>query len=57
MIFYLEFTHLHGTTQKQAVAKGAPDGIGGTLKRTTDRLVAEGKDFQIFETLVATIKE
>lgn len=24
--------------------KGAPDGVGGTLKRTADRAVAEGKD-------------
>lgn len=36
--------------------KGAPDGIGGTLKRTADRLVAEGKDVENFETLVSAIK-
>lgn len=24
--------------------KGAPDGVGGVLKRTADRLVSEGKD-------------
>lgn len=56
-IFYLEFQHLHGTTWKQAMAKGAPDGMS-TLKRTTDRLVAEGKGLKIFGTLVAAaIKE
>lgn len=26
--------------------KGAPDGVGGVLKRTADRLVSEGKDIQ-----------
>jgi hypothetical protein len=27
-----------------AHGKGAPDGVGGTLKRTADRLVAQGRD-------------
>lgn len=30
--------------------KGAPDGIGGTLKRTANRLVGEGKDIPDLKT-------
>lgn len=40
--------------------KGAPDGLGGTLKRTADLLVARGKDInnfdQFFEELQKNIK-
>lgn len=36
--------------------KGAPDGIGGTLKRTSDRLVAMGKDIPTFDILVSFLK-
>uniref|UniRef100_A0A8D8Z5S4 Uncharacterized protein n=1 Tax=Cacopsylla melanoneura TaxID=428564 RepID=A0A8D8Z5S4_9HEMI len=32
--------------------KGLPDGIGGTVKRTADRLVAQGNDLSSFEVLV-----
>lgn len=31
--------------------KGAPDGVGGTLKRTADQLIAEGKDLATFQDL------
>lgn len=34
-----------------------PDGIGGTVKRTADRLVTEGKDVATFETLVNKLKD
>lgn len=37
--------------------KGAPDGIGGVLKRTADRVVAEGKDIVNFEAMFKTLKE
>jgi hypothetical protein len=36
--------------------KGAPDGIGGTLKRTADRIVAQGADINCFENFVATLQ-
>ncbi|KAF2878725.1 hypothetical protein ILUMI_27441 [Ignelater luminosus] len=32
--------------------KGAPDGIGGCLKRTADTLIGQGKDIHNFETFV-----
>lgn len=32
--------------------KGAPDGVGGTLKRTADKLVGQGKDMSTFKVLV-----
>ncbi|XP_063225527.1 uncharacterized protein LOC134532701 [Bacillus rossius redtenbacheri] len=37
--------------------KGAPDGVGGCLKRTADRLVAEGKDVSNFETFVKVLED
>uniref|UniRef100_A0A8D8T5N7 Uncharacterized protein n=1 Tax=Cacopsylla melanoneura TaxID=428564 RepID=A0A8D8T5N7_9HEMI len=37
--------------------KGAPDGVGGTVKSTADRLVAEGNDLSSFEVLVSKLKE
>lgn len=37
--------------------KGAPDGIGGTVKRTADNLVAQGKDISSLQTLVTALKE
>lgn len=37
--------------------KGKPDGIGGTIKRTADRLVAEGKDVDSLDVLVTSLKE
>lgn len=36
--------------------KGAPDGLGGTLKRTADTLVAQGKDIQSFDHLIAELQ-
>ncbi len=42
---------------KQVTGKGAPDGVGGVLKRTADRLVSEGKDIpnarQLYESLLS----
>lgn len=35
---------IHWHYSEAGHGKGAPDGIGGCLKRTADRLVAEGKD-------------
>lgn len=32
--------------------KGAPDGVGGSLKRMADQIVAEGKDVACYKTLV-----
>lgn len=37
--------------------KGALDGIGAFLKRTADRLVAEGKDVHNYNTLVSVLRE
>lgn len=37
--------------------KGAPDGVGGTLKRTADRLIAEGRDLATFQSLFSALKE
>lgn len=37
--------------------KGAPDGIGGYIKRTADSIVARGSDLADFETLLRTLKE
>lgn len=36
--------------------KGAPDGVGGVLKRTADQLVAFGRDIVDIETLVESLK-
>lgn len=36
--------------------KGAPDGIGGTLKRCADKVVAQGVDIGCFEDFVATLQ-
>lgn len=37
--------------------KGAPDGVGGTLKRTADRLIAEGRDLASYESLLSALKQ
>uniref|UniRef100_A0A6P7GCH1 Uncharacterized protein LOC114340520 n=1 Tax=Diabrotica virgifera virgifera TaxID=50390 RepID=A0A6P7GCH1_DIAVI len=37
--------------------KGAPDGIGGCLKRTADNLVAQGKDLDNFSSLIKELQE
>ena len=37
--------------------KGAPDGIGGCIKRTTDRIIGQGKDIPDINCLVEEIKE
>lgn len=37
--------------------KGAPDGIGGCVKRTADRLVATGTDIPNFQTLYEKVKK
>ena len=37
--------------------KGAPDGVGGTLKRSADRAVAEGKDVPNFDALISVVKK
>lgn len=37
--------------------KGAPDGTGGTLKRTADRIVAQGKDVENFKWLFNVLLE
>lgn len=37
--------------------KGVADGIGGTIKRTADRLVNEGRDVNNFQLLIASLKE
>lgn len=36
---------------------GKPDGIGGTVKRSADRLVAEGKDVDKFELSIDFLKQ
>ncbi|CAG6016110.1 unnamed protein product, partial [Menidia menidia] len=40
---HLCFTTISASKEKSH-GKGAPDGVGGVLKRTADRLVSEGKD-------------
>lgn len=37
--------------------KGAPDGVGGCLKRTADEFVARGTDIPNFEKLVSLLKD
>lgn len=37
--------------------KGAPDGVGGVLKRTADRLVAEGKDLNDFQSVFKYLED
>lgn len=36
---------------------GAPDGIGGAIKRLADALVAQGHDFADFKMLVCKLQE
>lgn len=36
--------------------KGMPDGIGGTVKRTADRLVTQGNDLSTFEVLIELLR-
>lgn len=36
--------------------KGAPDGVGGVLKRTADQIVARGRDIADLETLFSVLK-
>lgn len=41
---YPEITHFSWHYSEPGHGKGAPDGVGGTLKRTADKVVAEGHD-------------
>lgn len=38
------------------MATGIPDGVGGTVKRTADGLVKEGKDIDFLDTLSKALK-
>lgn len=42
--FYPEITNFSWHYSEPGHGKGAPDGVGGTLKRTADKVVAEGHD-------------
>lgn len=42
---------------KSGHGKGAPNGVGGTLKPTADRLVAEGQDLADFMSLFNALKD
>lgn len=37
--------------------KGAPDGIGGTLKQGADQIVAQGKDVKNFKSLLTALRK
>lgn len=37
--------------------KGITDGVGGTVKRTADRLVNEGKDIDCLDTLSLALED
>lgn len=37
--------------------KGAPDGVGATLKRTADRMVAQNKDVESFESFTKALND
>lgn len=43
--------------QESGHGKGAPDGVGGCLKRTADRIVAQGQDVDSFNRFVEVLKE
>ena len=64
-IFYILATHISDYLKVKSVAwnysesghgKGAPDGIGAVIKRTADRLVAQGKDISNFDSLLHELK-
>ena len=65
-MFYLAATFFQQELQPETICwhymekghgKGAPDGIGGCVKRTADSLVSQGKDLADIDTLVKELKE
>lgn len=54
------FPHIKNITWNYHEAghgKGAPDGVGGTCKRTADRIVAQGNDIGTFDSLVDVLRK
>lgn len=48
--------NLHWHYTEKGHGKGAPDGVGGCLKRTADSLVAQGRDISNINTIVSELK-
>lgn len=55
--FYTSMKTFTWNYSESGHGKGAPDGIGGTVKRTADRLVAQGTDLMDFNILVQKLEE
>lgn len=55
--FYPNISNYTWNYHEAGHGKGAPDGIGGTCKRTADRLVANGTDIPNIETFAKAIEE
>jgi hypothetical protein len=48
---------IHWHYSEAGHGKGAPDGIGGCIKRSADSLVAQGKDISNFDSFVLEVKK
>lgn len=55
--FYPNISEITWNYSEAGHGKGAPDGIGAVIKRTADRLVAEGNDVSNFEDLLDVVKK
>lgn len=54
---YMEVDRLCWHYSESGHGKGAPDGIGGLVKREADRLVAMGRDIPDFHSLVQALRD
>lgn len=49
-------SHFIGIIWRRDMARGAPDGVGGCIKRTADNIVARGIDIPDLNTLMEQLK-
>ncbi|XP_054259552.1 uncharacterized protein LOC128984273 [Macrosteles quadrilineatus] len=57
VLIHMDFSENYGCKYEAGHGKGAPDGIGGCIKRSADSLVAQGKDISNFDSFVLEVKE
>ncbi|KAJ2953949.1 hypothetical protein O0L34_g1586 [Tuta absoluta] len=52
-----ELTFITWNYSESGHGKGAPDGVGGVLKRTADQIVARGQDIQDLDSLMTQLRK
>ncbi|KAJ2937753.1 hypothetical protein O0L34_g19150 [Tuta absoluta] len=56
-LYYISLRHVVWNYSEAGHGKGAPDGVGGVLKRTADQIVARGNDIQNMESFLIHLRK